>query len=1143
MHTIPAAMILRKPPWLKKPQNSKETEFKKSLKRKSVNEKSSNMNGENEKLFLQNGDLPKKDIVKKCSESFPDIQFLKQNKELVLEIITTQVAGDNFYLEINRNEPVPSSDIYLNHLEDIYNCLQNSREKWQFYQNLKLSKIRLYCDMLDVKDDGNSTYNHKSQSFQLGKCLDFDTSDLMKTSSVPDITDKKIKEFDQNSLLMKLKYIKDAQSDILSTLSQEKKTDATKVIQELQKLYNAYTILSSYEKKRSEKKQVSVLREAVSSLETIAVKEEDLRSNSFLTHIITAMKIYKKPLFLLICLCRAVHFITFVPVITAVVDFIMDKGLVEADGKYAIAALSLGDLLGRLCLGWITDRGYMSLPRYMLVIMILQGICTASLAWMNSKATLFIMLAVFGMFQGSLFVRHNVLVSKYFERHEQSIAMGCMNFFSGLLGFALPAYIGYFRDTIGSYDYIMYINGAIGIFVGLLWALEPYFQQKFQNNNYITMDINQSARKKIRNIISRMNGIRLEGPDGLWSWIVALACGAVMFIFVGFVRLSGMMFVSVLETFQVDRNTAARPFCTHYSVVSILGPIGGMLCQKYGARRISIIGGAVASTSAAVCFFAPNVAWITFLWGILNGSGVALSTIAVRVIVCQYFVKHPTSALGLASSGGCVAPFAFSLFLEMLLFNYGIHGAFLIIGAISLHTIPISMIFRKPSWLKASITFSEHQDEDVDKKVLPIQFPYETNDVNLKVAQRFGLFKTNLGKERNFPDLSFLRKHRDAVYQIFETENKTDNNFNFPSKCSLDELEDIYCLVEEYYEILLPIQSSQFLEGNNYCDKSGETSRMERFSIQEAENVASDPLLEQRSFKVIGENLPKHILMKLRYIRNNQTEVFHSFPEGIKSNIAKLLQEMNKLDSFVQKIVDINREMNGEDYSDLATKLALPVDATPTKQHEHSPNSLKGLLKTLLQLYSKPLFLILTANRVISFIGTHSLFTIIVDFAMDKGFTEGDGRHALVITTLGEVIGRLCLGWVTDNGYVSVPKYMLLVTVIRSTVTIYLPFINSYTNMLIMLTAIGVLQGSVYVQLYGIVSKYMESHEKSVATGCINLLPGLLGFGLPAYIGYFRDTIGSYYYIFYINGAFELILGLLWILSSYLPRTPFRKSC
>lgn len=78
----------------------------------------------------------------------------------------------------------------------------------------------------------------------------------------------------------------------------------------------------------------------------------------------------------------------------------------------------------------------------MLVVMVLQGASTASLPMMHTRAALFTALAVFGMLQGSLFVRHPVLVSMYMERHEQSIAMGCVNFFSGLLGFGLPAYIG-----------------------------------------------------------------------------------------------------------------------------------------------------------------------------------------------------------------------------------------------------------------------------------------------------------------------------------------------------------------------------------------------------------------------------------------------------------------------------------------------------------------------------------------------------------------------------------------------------------------------------------------------------------------------------------------------------------------------------
>lgn len=41
----------------------------------------------------------------------------------------------------------------------------------------------------------------------------------------------------------------------------------------------------------------------------------------------------------------------------------------------------------------------------------------------------------------------------------------------------LSLFLGYFRDTIGTYDYIFYINGIVGILTGLIWVLEPYFRQ------------------------------------------------------------------------------------------------------------------------------------------------------------------------------------------------------------------------------------------------------------------------------------------------------------------------------------------------------------------------------------------------------------------------------------------------------------------------------------------------------------------------------------------------------------------------------------------------------------------------------------------------------------------------------------------
>ena len=38
----------------------------------------------------------------------------------------------------------------------------------------------------------------------------------------------------------------------------------------------------------------------------------------------------------------------------------------------------------------------------------------------------------------------------------------------------LILFTGFFRDTMGSYDWIFYINGAVGAATGLLWIFEPF---------------------------------------------------------------------------------------------------------------------------------------------------------------------------------------------------------------------------------------------------------------------------------------------------------------------------------------------------------------------------------------------------------------------------------------------------------------------------------------------------------------------------------------------------------------------------------------------------------------------------------------------------------------------------------------------
>ncbi|KFM82172.1 hypothetical protein X975_03534, partial [Stegodyphus mimosarum] len=206
---------------------------------------------------------------------------------------------------------------------------------------------------------------------------------------------------------------------------------------------------------------------------TIPAQKSNEQLDKLWYHIKAAISLHTNPLFLLISLCRGVHVLSFMSILIAVVDFGMDKGLTEMDGKYLLAAVSGGDLFGCLCLGWITDHGFISLKNYMLTTMILQGANSYFMPFIKRKGMILGGMFLYSALQGSAFVRHPILIHKYVKSHETSTGITCINIFSGLIGFTVPSYIGYFRDILGSYDGLFYSNSLICTSVGLLWVFEP----------------------------------------------------------------------------------------------------------------------------------------------------------------------------------------------------------------------------------------------------------------------------------------------------------------------------------------------------------------------------------------------------------------------------------------------------------------------------------------------------------------------------------------------------------------------------------------------------------------------------------------------------------------------------------------------
>ncbi|GFY51565.1 uncharacterized protein TNIN_146881 [Trichonephila inaurata madagascariensis] len=633
-------------------------------------------------------------------------------------------------------------------------------------------------------------------------------------------------------------------------------------------------------------------------------------------------------------------------------------------------------------------------------------------------------------------------------------------------------------------------------------------------------------------LLKKINGESpKEGPDKGWAWMVAFAACGINFIMAGLGRMSGILYVAFIDLYGVDRKGASLPFSVRSSTRNLLGPAVGILGQKYGIQVVIISGSIMSIVSSALCFFAKDIGWITILWGGLSGIGTALTTVLVQVVIGQYFKKYRTTAAGMGFSGGCVGSFLFPALMEWLLNNYGIGGTFLIISGIIMHTIPAAMILRKPPWLNKTsqsvvvkvecdhAANSTAQTEDLSRKEPDIQFLREKNKLLVKMLTEKHSAQNNTNQvtlemgEIN-PAIAYevcIIRALENIYSSFQT-SKSYDNIAFSDDDDIDRIFDKQGIKSVHYHKTGCYQLENTLSTRFSGNTNGYWTK--RNSISDISNDATKCYVLQKIKSLLGMDLSK---------------ISSVVPEERETEIQKVMTELRKLyDASTwsgpnERNDDLLKENNAETQGN-------------NSKNKKSSNSFGDHIKTAFRLFGNPLFLMVCMCRTVHFLTFLPVVTTIVDFAKDRGFREEEGIYVIGALSLGDLIGRLCLGWVTDRGLLSIPRYMLFGMIIQGATTATLPVMSAKAAIYVCLCVFGVLQGSLFVRHPVLVQSYISNDSQSIAMGCINFFPGILGLALPLYIGYFRDTLGTYSPIFFINGAVGALVGILWSFEPYFLR-------
>ncbi|XP_075744315.1 monocarboxylate transporter 2-like [Rhipicephalus microplus] len=189
-----------------------------------------------------------------------------------------------------------------------------------------------------------------------------------------------------------------------------------------------------------------------------------------------------------------------------------------------------------------------------------------------------------------------------------------------------------------------------------------------------------------------------RGPDSVHSWLVAGACALSSFFAMAGRRSAGLLFVVIMQTFQVNRSEGSWPLMLMGAVLYLAGLITGPLAHRFNARPVIIAGAAIASAGSILCFFASTIKLMALTLGVIHAVGAGMVFIIAPTIISEHFIKNKGLAMGLNFTGVTLGLFVFPKLLEFLNTSYGLHGALLIFGAVCLNGLAFSLFLRTPSW-------------------------------------------------------------------------------------------------------------------------------------------------------------------------------------------------------------------------------------------------------------------------------------------------------------------------------------------------------------------------------------------------------------------------------------------------------------
>ncbi|XP_026468509.1 uncharacterized protein LOC113372402 isoform X2 [Ctenocephalides felis] len=277
---------------------------------------------------------------------------------------------------------------------------------------------------------------------------------------------------------------------------------------------------------------------------------------------------------------------------------------------------------------------------------------------------------------------------------------------------------------------------------------------------------------------------RPQPPDGGWGWVVVAAAFCVNLIADGISFSFGVMFVDFLEYFGDNKSTTAWIGSLFMGMPLLSGPVASFLTDRYGCRRVTIVGAILAAAGFALSSQANSIMALLFTFGILAGFGLSLCYVAAVVIVAYYFDKKRSFATGLSVCGSGIGTFLFAPLTQALLDEYGWRGTTLILSGLFLNMAVCGALMRDLPWTADLARAKARDRKRARRRLRAIGVKQRKNKKKIKGGSSAESF-TASNSTNTYSQLQSLAINNGLVTTIGEedeTEDREDHKGDLMSK-------------------------------------------------------------------------------------------------------------------------------------------------------------------------------------------------------------------------------------------------------------------------------------------------------------------------------------------------------------------------